>query len=383
MGNEVQVITCFPNHPTGRIYSGYQAGRYMQESLDGITVHRHWTYVTPNRGFFKKTLGHLSYMPGTALISSRLVVTPDVAIGTSPTFFAAMAAAAFARRRKIPFIMEVRDLWPAIFVELGVIKNRPVIAGLERLEMRLYRQATKIVVVTEAFRTKLIGRGLAPEKVMTIPNGADIEFWIEREPSDHLRQKYNLENRFVVAYVGAHGMSHGLQRVLDSANELRGFPEIHFLFVGEGAQKAKLVERAKQLNLTNTTFLDPVGKQETRDFYQLADVCLVPLRNIKLFEAFIPSKLFEILSMSRPIIGSLRGEAADILDRSGAAVIVEPEDSRAIADAVLELYRQPSEVRRAMGQRGRDFVMANYSREVLAARYLDLMVEAIAEYRKR
>jgi len=288
LGNEVQVITCFPNHPTGRLYSGYQAGRYMQETLDGIQVHRHWTYVTPNRGFIKKTLGHLSYIPGAALISNRRLSSPDVAIGTSPTFFAAMAGASLARRRQIPFIMEVRDLWPAIFVELGVIKNRQVIAGLERLEMRLYRQATRVVVVTEAFRAKLIERGVPREKVATIPNGADVDFWSPRESCGQLRQKYKLENRFVVGYVGAHGISHALERVLDSANQLRDYPDIHFLFVGEGAEKAKLVERARGLNLSNITFVDPVGKDEVREFYQLADVCLVPLKDIPLFDAFIP-----------------------------------------------------------------------------------------------
>jgi len=383
LGNEVQVITCFPNHPTGRLYSGYQAGRYMQETLDGIQVHRHWTYVTPNRGFIKKTLGHLSYIPGAALISNRRLSSPDVAIGTSPTFFAAMAGASLARRRQIPFIMEVRDLWPAIFVELGVIKNRQVIAGLERLEMRLYRQATRVVVVTEAFRAKLIERGVPREKVATIPNGADVDFWSPRESCGQLRQKYKLENRFVVGYVGAHGISHALERVLDSANQLRDYPDIHFLFVGEGAEKAKLVERARGLNLSNITFVDPVGKDEVREFYQLADVCLVPLKDIPLFDAFIPSKLFEILAMARPIIGSLRGEAADILKRSGGALIVEPEDSKSLADTVLELYRQPAEVRRTMGERGREFVVSNYSREILAKRYLDLMGEAIVEYKNR
>ncbi len=383
MGNKVQVITCFPNHPTGRIYPGYQAGRYLNERLDGIEVHRHWTYLAANRGFIRKTLGHLSYLPAAAFISNPHVASPEVAIGTSPTLFAAMAAASFAKRRRVPFIMEVRDLWPAIFVELGILKNRQIIAMLERLEMNLYRKATKIVVVTEAFRTKLITRGLPPEKIITIPNGADVEFWSSSKTDGQVRQKYNLENRFVVAYIGAHGISHGLERVLDCAGKLRALPDIHFLFVGEGAEKAKLIERASELKLNNTTFLDSVGKNEVRELYELADVCLVPLKNIPLFDAFIPSKLFEILAMARPIIGSLRGEAADILDRSGAALIVEPENSHALAEAVLELYRKPPRARREMGERGREFVTSHYSRQILSTRYLDAMKDAIAEYKSQ
>jgi hypothetical protein len=381
-GHQVEVATGFPNHPTGHFYPGYKPQRYLREKLDGIEVHRHWTYVTANKGFIKKTLGHLSYMAGASLISNRHILEPDVVIGTSPTFFAAMAAAAFAKRRKIPFIMEVRDLWPAIFVELGVIRNRYLIRWLERLEMRLYRQATKVVVVTEAFRRILIQRGLPEEKVFTIPNGADIEFWRPQSPPSELRRRLNLEGRFVVLYIGAHGISHALERVLDAACELRESPQIHFLFVGEGAEKEKLVRRAQQLGLRNMTFLDSVAKEDVREFYALADVCLVPLKNIPLFETFIPSKLFEIMAMARPIVGSVRGEAADILRRSGGALIVEPENSHAIAQAVLQLYNQENQAQ-DLGQQGRKFVVAHYSRRELAAAYIDVMKEAIAEYRSR
>ena len=167
------------------------------------------------------------------------------------------------------------------------------------------------------------------------------------------------------------------------AHELQDVSQIHFLFVGEGAEKEKLVQRALQLELTNTTFLDPVGKNEVREFYALADVCLVPLKDIPLFETFIPSKMFEMMSMARPIVGSLRGEAADILRRSGGALVVEPENSHELTQAILRLYRQEEEGRREMGQRGRDFVTAHYSRQALAASYLDVMKEAVIEYRSR
>ena len=136
-GHRVEVVTCFPNHPLGKMYPGYSSRPYMRENLDGIVAHRHWTYVTPNEGFIRKTLGHVSYLPSAFLLSTRRLQEPDVVIGTSPTFFAAMAAAAAGVRRRIPFIMEVRDLWPAVMVELGVLRNRLMIRALERLEMSL------------------------------------------------------------------------------------------------------------------------------------------------------------------------------------------------------------------------------------------------------
>ena len=381
-GHRVQAVTCFPNHPTGKLYPSYTSRLYMHEILDGIDVHRHWTYVTPNKGFVKKTLGHISYLPSSILFSNRRVRGSDLAIGTSPTFFAAMAAAAMGKKYKIPFIMEVRDLWPALLVELGVLRNPGIISCLERLELALYRQATRVVTVTEAFRRNLIDRGVPAAKVSTIPNGADVEFWRPAESSSELRKQLNLEGRFVVLYIGTHGISHALGRILESARALKQHPQISFLFVGEGAEKESLVREAQQSKLNNVQFLDPVAKNAVKDFYALADVCLTPLRDIPLFDTFIPSKMFEMMAMARPIIGSVRGEAADILQRSGGAIVVAPEDSEAIAQSILHLSQNKNEAQ-LIGERGRRFVVENYSRRSLAATYLDIMKEAISEYRSR
>ncbi|MBW2031332.1 MAG: glycosyltransferase family 4 protein, partial [Deltaproteobacteria bacterium] len=217
-GNRVEVVTCFPNHPVGRLYTGYKRGLYMREDLDGIRVHRHWTYITPNKGILKKTLGHVSYFPSALFLSNRRLGRSHVVIGSSPTFFAAMAAKAYGFKEKAPFVMEVRDLWPAIFVELGVLRNERIIALLEKLEMAVYRGATKVVTVTEAFRRNLIERGICPEKVHAIPNGADTDFWRPSEPPEDLRRQLGLEDSFVVLYIGAHGISHALGRVLESAH---------------------------------------------------------------------------------------------------------------------------------------------------------------------
>ncbi len=379
MGHHSQVITCFPNHPVGKLYPGYSPGLYLSEKLNGIHVHRHWTYITPNKGFLKKTLGHVSYLPSSVLLSNFHVRNPNVAIGTSPTFFAAMAAAWTGRQKKIPFIMEIRDLWPAIFVELGVLRNHRVIGWLERWEQALYRIATRIVTVTEALRQNLIKRGVPGNKVVTIRNGADVAFWHPIEQPVELSRRLGLEDRFVVLYIGGHGISHALGSVLKSADHLKNHPQVQFVFVGEGAEKEKLKSEARHARLENVQFLEPVDKQGVKEFYALADVCLVLLRDIPLFGAFIPSKMFEMLAMERPIIGSVRGESADILRQSGGARVVEPEDSDAIAQAILWIYEHSDEAR-AMGKKGRQFVVQNYSRRYLAARYVEVMNDALAEY---
>jgi glycosyltransferase involved in cell wall biosynthesis len=382
MGHEVQVVTCFPNHPTGKLYSGYKHCGYMREKLCGIDVHRHWSYVTPNKGIVKKTLGHISYLPAALLWSNRKLAPPDAVIGSSPTFFAAMAAAATGVQRRVPFIMEIRDLWPAIFAELGVLQNPQLIRWLEHLELALYQQAVRIITVTEGFRHNLVARGIPSEKVFTITNGADLEFWRPTKPPTALRRQLGLEGCFVVLYIGAHGISHALRYVIESAERLRDHTDIHFLFVGEGAEKDQLMRQARRSRLRNVRFLGPVDKTGVKEFYAMADVCLVPLRDIPLFETFIPSKIFEIMAMARPIIGSVRGETADILRRSRGGLVVSPEDSGATAQAILRIYMYPHEAQ-AMGQKSRQFVVNHYSRSSLASRYIEVIREGIMEYGRR
>jgi glycosyltransferase involved in cell wall biosynthesis len=378
-GNSVQVVTGFPNHPGGKIYPGYTKNTYLYESIDGIDVHRHWTYITPNEGVIKRTLGHISFLPSALFISNRKLQKPDIVIGTSPTLFAAHAAAKTGKRRDVPFIMEVRDLWPAIFVELGILKNKYLIRALERWEMSLYRKASRIVTVTEAFRHNLIERGISPEKIVTIPNGADIDFWTPIKISNELRHKLNIDGKFIVLYIGAHGISHALIKIIDSAEKLKEEKNILFLFVGEGAEKKKLIEYANSKGLENIRFHEPVDKNTVKEFYDLADVCLVPLRNIPLFDSFIPSKMFEIMAMEKPIIGSVRGEPADILKKSQGALVVEPENSTQISEAIYTLYKDRS-IGIEIGKKGHEFVKRFYSRTVLAEKYTKVLSVTIKNY---
>lgn len=378
-GHDVEVVTCFPNHPVGKIYPGYGGRMYAKETLWGIYVHRHWTYVAPNKGILKKTLGHISYVPSAVFLSNLHVSNPDVAMATSPTLFAAMVGAWTGFQFKVPFVMDVRDLWPAIFVELGILKNRFLIWMIEKVELALYSKATRVVTVTEAFRKDLIERKVPAERVHTITNGADTEFWKPQGKPVELMRELELEGKFVVLYIGAHGISHALEKVVDAAYLIREHTDIRFVLVGEGAEKEKVLGRSRELGLKNIRFLDPVDKKGVMDFYALSDVCLVPLKDIPLFETFIPSKMFEIMAMDRPIIGSVRGESAEILARSKAAVVVRPEDSQAIADAVLQLSQHPEKAQQ-MGLEGRRFVQQHYSRAFLANRYLAVFEEAVAAY---
>jgi len=375
-GHQVEVVTGFPNHPHGQLYPGYESQTYFLEEMDGIKVHRVWTCVTPNRGLIKRTLGHISMWFSALLFAARQIDSPDIVIGTSPTLFSVMAARRLAKRNRVPFVMEVRDLWPGIFVDLGVLTNPLIIKILELWELWMYRQADRIVTVTEGFKENISNRGIDPYKIHIIPNGADLDFFHPGEKTSSLAEDLNLSDKFVVLYLGAHGISHGLDTILNSAAQLTELEEIVFLFVGDGGKKAELQEKALAENLKNVVFHPPVSKEVVPTYYNLADVCLVPLRDVELFQTFIPSKMFEIMAMGKPIVASLSGEAASIMRASGGAILAEPENTAQVTEAIKTLY-QDAQKRADLGHKGRAFVESRYSRKSLADTYISLMQDCI------
>ena len=367
-GHSVTVVTGMPNHPTGVVQAPYVGRLIARESLDGVTVLRNWLYATPNEGLVRKTLSHLSFMVSALVLGNARLGTADVIIASSPSFFAVISAWVMSRMRKIPFVFEVRDLWPAVFVDLGVLTNPFVIRALESVEMFLYQRAALVVTVTEGFRTRLIARGLPPQKVVTITNGAAIESYMPGPRDNAVRAELGLAGKFVVGYIGAHGISQGLELVLQAAQRLRDDADIVFLLVGEGARKRALLELRETLRLTNVIMLPAQAHQRVREYYCASDVCVVPLRQLPLFATFIPSKMFEIMACAVPVIGAVEGEAREILERSGGARLIVPEDAAGLADAVRWFKLHPGESRQ-MGAAGRAFVTANYDRQVLADRY--------------
>ena len=377
LGHQVTIVTGMPNHPSGIVLSSYRRKLLAREEKDGLRVLRSWVYASPNQAGAKKLFGHISFAL-TSLISGLRLGSTDVLIASSPTFFAAYSAWIVARTRRAVFVLEVRDLWPEAFVGLGVLRRGRITRVLEELARFLYRRSDHIVVVTESFAGRIAAQGIPVSKITTITNGADIE-WFAADVSvaaTTLRHQLGLEHKFVVAYIGAHGVSHGLKSVMEAAARCSD-EHVAFLLVGDGGEKASLEKYRTENNLANVVMLPSQPAESIREFYALADVCLVPLRDIPLFEAFIPSKMFEIMASGRPIIGCLRGEAQRILERSGAALVVAPESPDALLDAIAVLERSP-ERREAMAAAGRPFAAAHYSRRALGERYASLLTEAVS-----
>jgi len=369
-GDEVTVLTGMPNHPTGVVPPAYRRRLRVLERVDGYDVVRTWLYATPNEGFIKKTIGHLSFMVTSVLLGAWRAGAADVVVVSSPTFFSIFGAWAIAKLKRAPLVIDVRDLWPAIFVELGVLTNRRLIGLLERLELWAYGQATEVVVVSEGFRRDLIRRGVPAEKVTTIRNGADLErFSPGGDPAPGRRRLGVADDEVLALYLGAHGISHGLDTVVNAAALLADAPgvPVRFALVGEGANRSALVAQVDRLGLKNVTMHPGVPRDEVPELLAAADICLVPLRDVPLFSTFIPSKIFEYFASGKAVIGALRGEAAAIL-RDGGALVVEPGDPTALAGAIAELAGD-ADRRAAMGAKARPYVTAHFDRRQLAAEY--------------
>jgi glycosyltransferase involved in cell wall biosynthesis len=371
-GDDVIVLTGMPNHPTGVIPPEYRGAIRRRERHDGYRVLRTWLYATPNEGIARKTIGHLSFMISSVLLGGRASGPADVIVVSSPTFFAVGAGWLLARLKRARLVVEVRDLWPAIFSELGMLTSRPVIRLLEWLELAAYAAADTVIVVSDGFRANLIGRGVPAGKVHTIRNGVRPSEFDPDAPADaRLRARLGAcPDDCLVLYAGTHGISQGLTSVADTAAQLTA-EAIRFAFVGEGADKQRLRHRVTEHGLRNVTLLSAIPHEQVPALLAAADICLVPLRNVPLFSSFIPSKMFEYLAAGKPVVGALAGEAAQILREAGAWV-VPPADSRALADAIRTLAADPQR-RQAMGRQGRCYVEKHFDRGALARTYRKLL----------
>ncbi len=365
------MITNHPNHPYGILYTGYKNRGLTREEKDGIEVNRVKTYLTPNAGFFKRTLNYLFFMGASAVAAVRMP-KPDIVIATSPQLFCAAAGFIVSRLKKCPFIFELRDIWPDAIVSVGAMRPGLIIRILKRIEIFLYRRSTLIVAVTDAFQENLIKRGIPGSKIRVIKNGADISFFYPRPVPADLAQKLGGRGKFIVSYIGTVGMAHAVDKIIEAAEKVRDIPDILFLVLGEGAQKKKIEKLVRQKNLPNVRVLPGVSKEKISDYYALTDLNLVTLRNRPLFQTVIPSKIFEIMAMERPILCTVDGECRQIIEQAECGIFVEPENTDQMVQAIKNLWQEKSQLI-IMGKNGRKFVKTHFERNDLAMKYLDIL----------
>jgi glycosyltransferase involved in cell wall biosynthesis len=370
-GHEVHVVTCVPSHPLGRPFAGFRRCWYSHEVADGIHVHRVWTCLAPNRAVFWRTVNYLSFVP-TAVWRAWRLGRFDVAVGTSPQFFCAVATWLYTRVRRTPWVFELRDLWPESIPGVGAMKRSFALRLLERLELRMYRDATAIVCLTEAFIRTLRARGIEAAKLHWIPNGIEPSFW-QAADRDAARAELGLRDDDVLAsYVGTTGMAHGLGTLITAAGLLRSVPDVRILIVGDGAELGALRDLASRQGLSNVVFTGLVPHEKVPGILAASDMALVTLKPCDVFKTVLPSKMFEAMAAGRPIVLGVEGEAQTVLEHAGAGVAVQPGDAAAMAAAIARLASDRHE-RVRMGRAGAAFVAREFSRPLWATRYLSLL----------
>ena len=369
--HRVTVVTCAPNFPTGRIFDGYRNRLWQREVMYGIDVVRVWSYITANEGFLKRTIDYMSFMV-MAVFAAVFIRAVDVIVITSPHFFTACAGYASSRLKRRPFVFELRDFWPESIKAVGALRNQTLLGWLERIELFLYDRAAAIVCVTHSFKAKLIERGIDPEKIAVVTNGADLSRYSQRPKDKELTHQFGLAGKFIAGYVGTHGMAHGLDTILAAAARLREHPEgrnIAFVFLGDGAEKKRLKEKAASMQLSSIIFVDTVSKNEVPRYWSLLDVSIIHLKKTPLFTTVIPSKLFEGMAMGIPVLLGVAGESAEIVQREGVGLAFEPENAAALADQLLTMLRDPMK-RTEFSHRGcaaaRHYDRASLARDMLA-----------------
>jgi glycosyltransferase involved in cell wall biosynthesis len=375
-GDDVTVLTCFPNHPAGKLYPGFRNRLFHRSSWHNMQVIRLLTYITPNEGFLKRSANYVFYML-VAILASIFVRRVDVVMTTSPQFFNGIAGYFVSMLKRAPWVLEIRDLWPESILELGAIRNRHIIRLLEAMAHFAYRKADHIVVVTEAFKRHIVELGIDPDKITVLKNGVDLSLFKKTERDPDFANSIGLGGRFIVSYVGTHGLAHGLETVLEAAHILRDRKDIGFMLVGDGAAKRGLLTMCAERDLKNVVMLDQQDRSRMPAIWAASDACLVVLRDKPVFRTVIPSKIFEIMAMRSPIILGVAGESQDIVQQAGAGLCVQPENAQALADAVVTLSDNPS-FAASLGIQGFDYVVRYHDRVALARRYAALLKGAVA-----
>lgn len=375
-GHDVTIVTCAPNHPAGILFPGYRNRLFQQDMVDGIKVIRLWTWLAANQGFLPRIANHVSFLLSVSFWVWRLPKS-DVVISTSPQFFCGIAGAV-ARMRAKKWILEIRDLWPESIVAVGAMKRGLIIRLIEHLERWAYRATDMVVSVTDGFVPHMTSRAPATP-VVVVKNGVDLTQFVpaEQERVDAFLARHDLGGKFVAAYVGTHGMAHGLDIMLDAAERLAHRPGIAFLLVGDGADRARLLAERDLRGLKNVVMLDQQPKQEMPVIWSATNAAIVVLRRLDTFKTVIPSKIFEAMALKCPIILGVEGEAKSIVIDANAGIAITPDDSGALADAIELLADSPA-LAEEFGDDGRAFVMRNFDRDVLALRYIDHIESLLA-----
>ncbi len=372
-GHTVTVIAGDVHYMSGEL--GGNAGKWVRvgENKDGVRVIRCRGSRYYQHGFAGRFWSYLSFISMAVYAGLRFAnARYDCMIVTSPPLLVGIPGLLLSKWKRAPLVVEIRDLWPESAIETGVLKNKWLIRLAYKFEKYLYRKAWLINVLTPAFRERLVGqKRVDARKVTMIPNAADFR-WSEQVPAcmcaSALRAKLGLEGKFVIIYVGAHGLANDLMQLVEAATLLRG-TNAHFLLIGDGMEKRMLMEEADSRQLTNISFLGPVPKQEVFGYIQAADIGVAVLKKADIFKTVYSNKTFDYMSCKKPVLMAIDGVSRDLIQEANAGMFAEPGNPAELARKITVYMNAPALLRRH-GENGYQFVHIYFDRDKLARKFL-------------
>ena len=388
-GHEVSVLTGFPNHPTGVVPAEWRARLRRltyherifpvsapQKTSGRVDVFRTWLWPLPNRKAHERMRNYASFCVSAGL-RGLTIPRPDVVIASSPQLLVGLSGWWVAFARQLPFVFEVRDLWPESLTAVGVgDENSLLHRALAAVAKFLYQRSNRIVVVTPAFKEHLMRFWHVPEeKISVVENGVETDLFTPAAPEANraLRRELAAEGKFLVCYIGTMGMAHGLETLLEAAHQLQQQnANVQFLLVGEGAEKERIKTLAQSRGLSNLRFLDQQPREKIPAFISASDACLVLLKKTDIFKTVIPTKMLEFMSCARPVILGVDGQARQIVEEAGAGIVIEPENAEALVHAIQQLSAN-RELGTIQGQKGREYILQSFSRDRTARKYIEVL----------
>jgi len=369
-GHELVIVGSDSNYQTG-LRTVERKGLYVEQMIDGVRVLRAYSAQTLHRSYFWRAISFLSFMFSSAWAALQ-VKDVDLIMGTTPPIFQAVSAWFVALLRRKPLLLEVRDLWPEFAISMGVIRNPTVIRLAHWLERFLYTRARHILVNSPAYKQYIASKGVPEKKITFIPYGTDIDMFNPSVDGSSVREKLGLKDKFLVLYAGAMGQAHDLYTVLRAAKSLNNESHIHFVFFGDGKERANLEAEAERLGLKNISFAGTCPKKEMPMVIASADVCLAILQNIPMFRTTYPNKVFDYMAAGRPTVLVIDGVVREVIESSRGGVFVQPGNHELLARTILELSRDPGRVKQ-MGENARAYLVKNLDRRDKLAETLLLL----------
>lgn len=379
-GYQVTLITSYVTHRLRVIPPEYRDTKIALEQEGDLTIYKTYAYPSYGPDFGTRMLNYFSFM-FYAIIAGLKAPACDLVFASSPSLFVGVAGYVLSWLKRVPFIFEVRDLWPETAVIMEVLRSPVLIKLATWLARFLYRHAERVIAVTEGIRQGIIRAGIPASKIVFVPNGVDDDLFatLSSKGAEQIRREYGWNDRFVALYAGTLARSDGLHAIVRAAAALADYRDLLFVFLGDGEVKPQLMELADELQLSNVMFIPSQPKCRVPDFITAADVCLMPVKRDDFFQLTLPNKLFDYMAGARPVIAAVPpGEAQALVERAEVGLVIPPEDEINLAAALLELRDDP-EARRQYGQNGRRYVMERYLRSHLAARLASALDSVLQE----